>query len=81
MDAQELLFRDDLFDFAFSLNAFEHIPDPGRALQEIARVLKPGGTVFLQFNSLYLSDGGHYLSHLTDIPWIHSCTAGLRSRR
>ena len=71
MDAQQLLFRDGLFDFVFSLNAFEHIPDPGRALQEISRVLKPGGTVFLQFNGLYFSDGGHHLYGLTDIPWIH----------
>jgi SAM-dependent methyltransferase len=71
MDVQELLFRDDLFDFAFSLNAFEHIPDPGRALQEVSRVLKPGGTVFLLFNGLYFSDGGHHLSHLTEIPWVH----------
>jgi SAM-dependent methyltransferase len=71
MDAQQLLFRDGLFDFVFSLNAFEHIPDPGRALQEISRVLKPGGTVFLQFNGLYFSDGGHHLYGLTDIPWVH----------
>jgi SAM-dependent methyltransferase len=71
MDAQELLFRDDLFDFVFSLNAFEHIPDPGRALQEISRVLKPGGHAYLQFNGLYYSDGGHHLDGLTDIPWVH----------
>jgi SAM-dependent methyltransferase len=71
MDAQQLLFRDGLFDFVFSLNAFEHIPDPGRALQEISRVLKPGGHVFLQFNGLYFSDDGHHLSGLIDIPWIH----------
>ena len=71
MDAQQLLFRDGLFDFVFSLNAFEHIPNPGRALQEISRVLKPGGTVFLLFNGLYFSDGGHHLYGLTDIPWVH----------
>jgi SAM-dependent methyltransferase len=71
MNAQQLLFRDDLFDFVFSLNAFEHIPDPGRSLQEISRVLKPGGHVFLQFNGLYFSDDGHHLSTLTDVPWIH----------
>jgi SAM-dependent methyltransferase len=70
MDAQNLLFRDDVFDFVFSLNAFEHIPDPGRALREISRVLKPGGHAFLQFNGLYFSDGGHHLYGLTDIPWI-----------
>ena len=70
MDVQNLLFRDDVFDFVFSLNAFEHIPDPGRALQEISRVLKPGGHAFLQFNGLYFSDAGHHLYGLTDIPWI-----------
>jgi SAM-dependent methyltransferase len=71
MDAQQLLFRDGLFDFVFSLNVFMHIPDPGRALQEISRVLKPGGHAFLQFNGLYFSDDGHHLSALTDVPWIH----------
>jgi SAM-dependent methyltransferase len=71
MDAQQLLFRDRLFDFAFSLNAFEHILNPGRALQEIARVLKPGGHIFLQFFPLYFSDVGHHLFGLTDIPWVH----------
>jgi SAM-dependent methyltransferase len=71
MDAQHLLFRDGSFDFVFSLNAFEHIPDPRRALQEISRVLKPGGHAFLQFNGLYFSDDGHHLYGLTDIPWIH----------
>jgi SAM-dependent methyltransferase len=71
MDAQHLLFRDGSFDFVFSLNAFEHIPDPWRALQEISRVLKPGGHAFLQFNGLYFSDDGHHLYGLTEIPWIH----------
>jgi SAM-dependent methyltransferase len=71
MDAQQLLFRDGLFDFVFSLNAFEHVPQPGLALQEISRVLKPGGTVFIHFNGLYFSDGGHHLYGLTDIPWVH----------
>jgi SAM-dependent methyltransferase len=71
MDARRLLFRDGLFDFVFSLNAFEHIPDPRRALQDVSRVLKPGGHVFLLFMPLYFADGGHHLSHLTDIPWIH----------
>jgi SAM-dependent methyltransferase len=71
MNAQQLLFRENLFDLVFSLNAFEHIPDPGQALQEISRVLKSGGHVFLQFNGLYFSDAGHHLYGLADLPWVH----------
>ena len=71
MDVRRLLFRDELFDFVFSLNAFEHISDPRRALQDVSRVLKLGGHVFLMFTPLYFADGGHHLAHLTDIPWIH----------
>ena len=71
MDARRLLFRDGLFDFVFSLNAFEHIPDPHQALQQTSRVLKPGGLAFLLFMPIYFSDGGHHLCGLIDMPWIH----------
>ena len=43
MNAQNLLFRDGLFDFVYCLNAYEHISDPANALLEIWRVLKTGG--------------------------------------
>lgn len=38
-----LPFPDDSFDFVFSTAVMEHVLDPGGALREIARVLKPGG--------------------------------------
>jgi SAM-dependent methyltransferase len=73
MSAEELLLRDDLFDFALSLNAFEHIPHPDRALAEIRRTLRPGGEAFTIFNPLYYSDRGHHLhsGNLLDLPWVH----------
>lgn len=71
MDAEEMLFKDNLFDFIFSLNAFEHIPCPSRALHEISRVLKPGGQAFLSLNPIYHADVGHHLMDLIDIPWVH----------
>jgi SAM-dependent methyltransferase len=40
-DAQSLPFPDDRFDAALCTC----VPDPGRALAEVARVLKPGGTL------------------------------------
>src|ERR1044071_2584697 len=38
---------DNSFDFAFSRIVFEHIPDPVEALNEIKRLLKPGGRLVM----------------------------------
>jgi SAM-dependent methyltransferase len=49
-DAQELPFPDGTFDFAYSINAFHHLPTPeaqARAAREIVRVLRPGGAFVL----------------------------------
>ena len=46
-DAHALPFADGTFDFVFSLAVFEHLHSPWRAAQEIARVLKPGGRVYV----------------------------------
>lgn len=46
------------FDFIFSFNAFEHIPDPALALNEAVRILRPGGYIWLDFNPLYCSPLG-----------------------
>lgn len=43
MDARELKFPDDVFDLIFSFHVLEHIPEPLRALSEMARVLRHGG--------------------------------------
>jgi SAM-dependent methyltransferase len=73
MDAESLWLRDELVDFAFSLNAFEHISRPDRVLAEIRRLLKPGGEVLIYFHLPYFSDGGHHLHAcgLLSRPWIH----------
>jgi ubiquinone/menaquinone biosynthesis C-methylase UbiE len=42
-DAKKLSFADDSFDCVYSYGVLHHIPDVGRALSEIRRVLKPGG--------------------------------------
>lgn len=46
------------YDFIFSFNAFEHIPDPAFAMNEMVRVLRPGGFIWLDFNPLYASPLG-----------------------
>lgn len=47
-DVHQLPFVDQAFDAVLALNAFEHYRDPPQAAREIARVLKPGGRVFIR---------------------------------
>ena len=70
VDAQDLIYRDALFDLVYSVNALEHILEPELAWQEIARVTRPGGVVALQFDP-WTSPNGHHLWHLNLDPWDH----------
>ena len=47
-DATRLPFADRTFDALWSITVLEHIPDPEAALDEMRRVLKPGGLLFLK---------------------------------
>jgi ubiquinone/menaquinone biosynthesis C-methylase UbiE len=71
MDAENLLFKDDLFDFIYCINAFEHIQDPSKSLLETWRVLKPGGFAFIQFDPLYYCDTGSHMFDFVPEPWGH----------
>ncbi|HMD91535.1 MAG TPA: class I SAM-dependent methyltransferase [Trebonia sp.] len=44
-DATRLPFPDEAFDKVIAAEILEHVPDDGQAMAEIARVLRPGGTV------------------------------------
>jgi SAM-dependent methyltransferase len=50
-DAMALPYPDGSFDFAASFMCLMDVPDPGRALSEARRVLRPGG--FVQFSILH----------------------------
>ncbi len=47
-DATRLSFADDNFDVIIGNHILEHIPDDKKAIQEMYRVLKPGGIAILQ---------------------------------
>jgi len=46
-DAEILPYADNSFDLVVARGALHHVPDPLRALQEIRRVLEPGGTAIV----------------------------------
>lgn len=58
-DIQNLRFADGEFDTVFSTETVEHVPDPPLAVRELARVLKPGGRLFLTTPN-YFSTMGLY---------------------
>ena len=43
----DLPFKDNSFDAALCTQVLEHVPEPQQVISEIARVLKPGGQLFL----------------------------------
>lgn len=52
-DACSLPLADQCVDGVVCLEVIEHVPDPARAIEEIARVLKPGGTAWVSMPFLY----------------------------
>ena len=54
-----LPFRSDSLDVCYSSNVLEHVPDPWRMAEEMVRVTRPGGTVYLSYTLWYGPWGGH----------------------
>ncbi len=70
-DGVHFPFPDNHFDFVFSWSAFEHIPDVPAALDEIRRVVKPLGQVFLQVYPWFHTSPGSHLSDYIQEPFFH----------
>jgi ubiquinone/menaquinone biosynthesis C-methylase UbiE len=51
--AENLPFKDNTFTKMSSIAVLEHVPDDKKAMSEIARVIKPGGRVFLTIPNSY----------------------------
>jgi 2-polyprenyl-3-methyl-5-hydroxy-6-metoxy-1,4-benzoquinol methylase len=52
-DALNLSFPDNHFDLIISVDVIEHVGKPHRMLQEVARVLQPGGQAVITFPQWY----------------------------
>jgi len=61
-DIQDLPTRDETFDTVVSCETIEHVPSPGKAVKELARVLVPGGVLLLTTPN-YLGPMGAYRAY------------------
>ncbi len=73
-DGMNLPFRDASVDLCYSSNVLEHVPRPWDMAEEMLRVTRPGGTVFISYTVWYGPWGGHETA-----PWHF--LGGARARR
>lgn len=70
-DVNRIPASDGSFDVVVTWSAFEHVAQPVQMFSEIARILKPGGKLFLQLWPFFYSEhGGHLWPHF-DEPFPH----------
>jgi SAM-dependent methyltransferase len=69
MDAAQLGFPDETFDFIFSSLVFEHIADVPGAVAEVNRVLKPEGTAWINIHLFPSLSGGHHKDWTNPRQW------------
>lgn len=74
-DAHFLPFEDESFDVVYSAAVFEHLACPVRAVQEVRRVLKPGGLML--GNASFMEPWhDHSYFHLSPLGAVELLTAG-----
>lgn len=62
--AQLIPFEDNTFDYIFSCNCFQHISAFSHALDEMYRVLKPGGILFSNFGPIWSGPDGSHIENV-----------------
>jgi SAM-dependent methyltransferase len=63
-DGRRLPIRSGSFDISYSSNVIEHVAGPALMLEEMVRVVRPGGTIMVCFTNWLSPWGGHETS-----PW------------
>jgi SAM-dependent methyltransferase len=66
---KRLPYAEGEFELVFAVNAFEHFSEPARALDEMLRVLRPGGLLYLTFDPLYYSPWGLHAARRISLPY------------
>ncbi len=78
----ELPFEDNSFDAIFYHHVIEHVPDPKKSIEELARVLKPGGMMYVGTPNRHrmVAYVGAYQTKLIDKIWWNLKDYGARLR-
>ena len=66
---ESLPFPNDSIDLVYSINAFEHFDPAEAAIDEMLRILRPGGVLFMTFSPLYNSAFGLHANRRLGIPY------------
>lgn len=64
MSATAMTYPDNSFEYIGSRSVFEHIDDVAKAVQEVNRVLKPGGVAWIGIHLFPSLTGGHHIEWL-----------------
>ncbi|MHB8261600.1 MAG: class I SAM-dependent methyltransferase [Bacteroidia bacterium] len=62
---------DNSIDFIYSIDTFEHIPDPVAGIKKCIQKLKPGGIFYLQIGGNYFSPWGFHYYHILKVPYLN----------
>lgn len=69
-DISDAPFRDESFDIVHT-NSIEHFTKPYKSFEEMVRITKRGGLVFLFVRNPYYSPDASHLYNYVNIPWSH----------
>lgn len=58
-NALDLPIASSSVDICMSSNVLEHVPEPERMADEMVRVTRPGGLIYLSYNNWLAPNGGH----------------------
>ena len=72
MDASNLKFKEENFDFVYSYDSFEHFLDPEKVLKEAIRVTKKSGYIYISLGLPYNAPWGPHAYRSINFPyWQH----------
>jgi len=76
MNAEDLKFKDNTFDFVLSILSFEHFKNVEKCAKEVKRVLKRGGKFYISVDIYSKLHGGHEINPKQ--PWNHLLNKNFR---